>query len=113
MSNLPKISDLSDWYNEVVTKAELACHGPVRGTMVIRPYGCAVWEIIQKRLDERIKATGHQNAIFPLLIPESFFDKKLKKLVENVLHDAKNQINLLDNLIATQEFDSREFHQMD
>ena len=76
MSNLPKISNLSDWYNEVVTQAELACHGPVRGTMVIRPYGCAVWEIIQKKLDERIKATGHQNAIFPLLIPESFLHKE-------------------------------------
>jgi len=63
--------DFSRWYNEVVRKAQLADYSPVRGSMVIRPYGFAMWEHIQALLDRRIKATGHQNAYFPLLIPES------------------------------------------
>lgn len=76
MNKLPNISNLSEWYNDVVPAAELACHGPVRGTMVIRPYGCALWENIQKVLDQKIKETGHQNAIFPLFIPESYLHKE-------------------------------------
>ena len=63
--------DFSRWYNEVVRKAQLADYAPVRGCMVIRPYGYALWENMQRLLDDRIKATGHQNAYFPLLIPES------------------------------------------
>ena len=63
--------DFSRWYNEVVRKAQLADYAPVRGCMVIRPYGFAMWENMQQLLDRRIKATGHQNAYFPLLIPES------------------------------------------
>ena len=63
--------DFSRWYNEVVRKAQLADYAPVRGCMVIRPYGFALWENMQRLLDQRIKATGHQNAYFPLLIPES------------------------------------------
>ena len=63
--------DFSRWYNEVVRKAQLADYSPVRGSMVIRPYGFALWENMQQQLDRRIKATGHQNAYFPLLIPES------------------------------------------
>jgi prolyl-tRNA synthetase len=63
--------DFSRWYNEVVRKAQLADYSPVRGCMVIRPYGYGIWELIQQHLDRRIKATGHQNAYFPLLIPES------------------------------------------
>jgi len=63
--------DFARWYNEVVRKAQLADYTPVRGCMVIRPYGFALWENMQRRLDDRIKATGHQNAYFPLLIPES------------------------------------------
>jgi prolyl-tRNA synthetase len=63
--------DFSRWYTEVVRKAQLADYAPVRGCMVIRPYGYAMWEHMQRLLDERIKATGHQNAYFPLLIPES------------------------------------------
>jgi len=63
--------DFSRWYNEVVRKAQLADYSPVRGSMVIRPYGYALWENMQQQLDRRIKATGHQNAYFPLLIPES------------------------------------------
>jgi prolyl-tRNA synthetase len=63
--------DFARWYNEVVRKAQLADYAPVRGCMVIRPYGFALWENMQRLLDDRIKATGHQNAYFPLLIPES------------------------------------------
>jgi prolyl-tRNA synthetase len=63
--------DFSRWYTEVVRKAQLADYAPVRGCMVIRPYGYGLWEHMQRLLDDRIKATGHQNAYFPLLIPES------------------------------------------
>ena len=63
--------DFSRWYNEVVRKAQLADYSPVRGSMVIRPYGYGLWENMQRLLDRRIKDTGHQNAYFPLLIPES------------------------------------------
>src|SRR6187431_278658 len=63
--------DFSRWYLDVVRKAELADYSPVKGFMVIRPYGYAMWEHLQRELDTRIKATGHVNAYFPLLIPES------------------------------------------
>jgi prolyl-tRNA synthetase len=66
----PQHEDFSAWYNELVLRAELADRGPVRGTMVMRPYGYRIWELIQAELDARIKATGHENAYFPLLIPE-------------------------------------------
>ena len=68
--------DYSRWYNELVVKADLAEQSPVRGCMVIKPYGYAIWERIQQALDARFKATGVQNAYFPLLIPKSFFRKK-------------------------------------
>lgn len=75
--NLPDITkDFALWYQEIVHLAELADHAPVRGCMVIRPYGYALWENIKARLDTRIKETGHQNAAFPLLIPESFLKKE-------------------------------------
>jgi prolyl-tRNA synthetase len=67
----PQSEDFSAWYNELVLKAELADRGPVRGTMVMRPYGYRIWELIQADLDARIRATGHENAYFPLFIPES------------------------------------------
>ncbi|OGB84310.1 proline--tRNA ligase [candidate division TM6 bacterium RIFCSPHIGHO2_12_FULL_32_22] len=77
MTKLPNINtNFSDWYNDVIYQAELVDNGPVRGTMVIRPYGWAIWEQIQARLDKRIKETGHQNAAFPLFIPESFLKKE-------------------------------------
>lgn len=77
MNKLPDINkNFSDWYNDVIYKAELVDNGPVRGTMVVRPYGWAIWEQIRDRLDKRIKETGHQNASFPLFIPESFFKKE-------------------------------------
>jgi len=68
--------DFSEWYNQVVIKAELADYAPVRGCMVVRPYGWALWENIQAALDKRFKATGHSNAAFPLLIPKSFLEKE-------------------------------------
>lgn len=69
-------ADFPQWYTDVVLKTELVDYGPVKGTMVIRPYGYAVWENIQAELDARFKATGHKNAYFPLLIPMSFFTKE-------------------------------------
>lgn len=68
--------DFSEWYNQVVIKAEMADYAPVRGCMVVRPYGWALWENIQQALDKRFKATGHMNAAFPLLIPKSFLEKE-------------------------------------
>ncbi len=72
----PQSTDFSRWYLDVVRKAELADYSPVKGFMVIRPYGYAIWEHIQRELDTRIKATGHVNAYFPLLIPESLLLKE-------------------------------------
>ena len=72
----PQTEDFSRWYLDVVRKAELADYSPVKGFMVIRPYGYAIWERIQQELDTRIKATGHVNAYFPLLIPESLLLKE-------------------------------------
>lgn len=68
--------NFSEWYNQIVQRAELADYAPVRGCMVVRPYGWGLWENIQKSLDDRFKATGHVNASFPLLIPQSFFEKE-------------------------------------
>ena len=74
----PQSEDFSAWYNEVVFKAELVDRGPVRGTMVIRPYGYRIWELLQGDMDRRIKETGHDNAYFPLLIPESYMQREAK-----------------------------------
>lgn len=71
-----RAEDFSEWYNQLVLKAELADYAPVRGCMIVRPYGWALWENIQAALDKRFKATGHVNAAFPLLIPRSFIDKE-------------------------------------
>ena len=68
--------DYSKWYTEVVLRAELADYAPVRGCMVIRPYGYALWENIKDGLDRRFKETGHMNAYFPLLIPMSFLQRE-------------------------------------
>lgn len=77
MNKLPDIAtNFPEWYQEVIYQAQLADHAPVRGCIVIRPYGTAIWENIKKVLDDRIKATGHENAIFPLFIPQSFLSKE-------------------------------------
>src|SRR5213593_4443574 len=72
----PRSQDFSRWYLDVVRRAEMADYSPVKGYMVIRPYGFAIWELIQQALDRRIKATGHVNAYFPLFIPESLLTKE-------------------------------------
>mgnify|MGYP000096394219 FL=1 len=80
--------DYSQWYNELVVKAGLAEQSVVRGCMVIKPYGYAIWEKIQRQLDDMFKQTGHVNAFFPLLIPKSFSLRKpimLRGLQKNVL----------------------------
>ncbi|MFD2079111.1 prolyl-tRNA synthetase [Actinopolymorpha cephalotaxi] len=71
-----QVSDFPRWYQDVVAKAQLADNGPVRGTMVIRPYGYAIWERMQAELDARIKDAGAQNAYFPLFIPESYLQRE-------------------------------------
>jgi prolyl-tRNA synthetase len=72
----PRSEDFSRWYLDVVRRAELADYSPVKGCMVIRPYGYAIWELIQQYLDQRIKATGHVNAYFPLFIPEGLLNRE-------------------------------------
>ena len=76
----PQAQDFPRWYQDILAKAELAENGPVRGTMVIRPYGYSIWERIQAEIDARIKAAGAKNAYFPLFIPESY----LKREAEHV-----------------------------
>ena len=71
-----RAQDFSEWYNQLVLKAQLADYAPVRGCMIVRPYGWALWENIQQALDSRFKATGHQNVAFPLFIPKSFIEKE-------------------------------------
>tara|TARA_Y100000588_G_scaffold378747_1_gene459749 strand:- start:1451 stop:2902 length:1452 start_codon:yes stop_codon:yes gene_type:complete len=72
----PRSEDFSRWYTDVIRRAELADYSPVKGSMVIRPYGYAIWELMQASLDARLKATGHVNAYFPLFIPESLLRKE-------------------------------------
>ncbi|WP_406413721.1 proline--tRNA ligase [Streptomyces sp. NBC_01614] len=72
----PRADDFPRWYQDLIAKAELADNGPVRGTMVIRPYGYGLWERMQAEMDSRIKATGTQNAYFPLLIPQSYLTRE-------------------------------------
>jgi prolyl-tRNA synthetase len=72
----PQSQDFGRWYIDVVRRAELADYSPVKGCMVIRPYGYAIWELMQQGLDRRFKATGHVNAYFPLFIPESLLMKE-------------------------------------
>ncbi len=72
----PRAEDYSRWYTDIVGKANLAEHSSVRGCMVIKPHGFAIWEKMQRALDDMFKATGHQNAYFPLLIPKSYLSKE-------------------------------------
>ena len=68
--------DFPAWYVEVVKRAEMAEHGPAKGSMIIKPHGYAIWELLQRALDDRIKATGHENVYFPLLIPMSLLERE-------------------------------------
>lgn len=94
----PKSEDFSGWYVEIIQKAELADYAPIKGMMVIRPYGFAIWENIQSLIDKRIKETGHSNAYFPLFIPESFLRKEAEHLegfapeVAWVTHGGKEEL---------------------
>src|SRR5271154_1254725 len=72
----PRAQDYAQWYLDVIKRADLAEHSPVRGCMVIKPHGYAIWEKMQRELDDRFKATGHVNAYFPLFIPLSFLTKE-------------------------------------
>ena len=69
--------DFSKWYTDIILKTDLVDYSPVRGSMVIKPYGYGIWENIQRELDNRFKATGHKNAYFPLFIPESLLQKEV------------------------------------
>lgn len=75
-----KADDLSEWYTQVCLQAQLADYTPVRGCIAVRPYGYAIWELITAQLDRRFKATGHQNAYFPLLIPESLLMREAEHI---------------------------------
>lgn len=94
----PKSRDFSQWYVDVILKAELADYSPVRGCMVIRPYGYALWENMKQLLDRRFKATGHKNAYFPLFIPESLLQKEVEHVegfapeVAWVTHGGKEEL---------------------
>ncbi len=73
---IPRNEDFNEWYNTLVLAADLADYGPARGTMIVKPYGWALWENIQGALDRRFKATGHMNAGFPMFIPQSFLQRE-------------------------------------
>jgi len=92
--------DYSQWYNELVTKAGLAEPSAVRGCMVIKPYGYAIWENIQKQLDARFKETGVENVYLPMFIPESLLQKE-KDHVEGFAPEVA--FVLLENLIGIEE----------
>ena len=72
----PRNEDFSQWYTDVILQSGLVDYGPVRGTMVLKPYGYAIWERIQQEMDSRFKATGHENVYMPMLIPESLLLKE-------------------------------------
>ena len=72
----PMSEDFNEWYTDIIQQAQLADYSPVKGTMVIRPYGYSIWESVQSYLDKKFKKTGHQNAYFPLFIPNSFIQKE-------------------------------------
>ena len=73
-----RAEDYSKWYNEIILRADLAENSAVRGCMVIKPYGFAIWEKMQAELDRMFKETGHQNAYFPLFVPKSLFEAEEK-----------------------------------
>ena len=72
----PRSEDFSKWYTDVILRTDMVDYAPVRGCMVIKPYGYAVWELIQKAFDAEFKRTGHQNVYMPMLIPESLLLKE-------------------------------------
>lgn len=98
-----KADDLSEWYTQIVTKAELADYAAVKGFIILRPYGYAIWDRIKELLDKRLKATGHSNAYFPLLIPEGFLQKEathFKGFVPEVFWVTQSGENQLSERLA-------------
>ena len=89
MAKITKQSeDFSKWYTDTILNADLADYGPVKGTMVVKPYGFSLWSNVKKALNTMIEDSGHENAYFPLFIPKVFLKKKqnmLKVLLKNVL----------------------------
>src|SRR5579872_2565750 len=75
-----RAEDYPEWYQQVIKAAELAEVSPVRGCMTVKPWGCALWENMQHVLDDQFKATGHKNAMFPLLLPLSYFEKEAEHI---------------------------------
>ena len=80
----PMSDDFNKWYTDIIQQAQLADYSPVKGTMVIRPYGYSLWEGVQSYLDKRFKETGHENAYFPLFIPNSFIHENIVYSISNV-----------------------------
>tara|TARA_B100000575_G_scaffold107365_1_gene85477 strand:- start:555 stop:2027 length:1473 start_codon:yes stop_codon:yes gene_type:complete len=105
----PKSKDYNKWYTDVITKAKLADYGPVKGTMVIRPYGFEIWDRLKNSFDRRFKETGHTNAYFPLFIPKSFLAKEAEhvegfaKECAVVTHSRLKTSDLGDDLIVDPE----------
>ena len=91
---ISKDEDYSQWYNDLVIKADMAEYSPVKGCMIIKPWGYGLWENMQKILDSKIKETGHQNAYFPLFIPLSFLEKE----AEHVEGFAEGEVCLGDQV---------------
>ena len=99
----PRAEDYARWYTDVVTQAKLADYSPVKGCMVIRPHGYALWENMQRALDDMFKATGHRNAYFPLFIPKSF----LAREAEHVEGFAKECAIVTHSRLKTTEVDGK------
>src|SRR2546430_17521426 len=77
----PRARDFSEWYTDVIEHAQLADYSPVRGAMVIRPNGYRIWELMQRAIDDMLRATGHRYAYFPLFIPMSFLANEVEQVV--------------------------------
>src|SRR6267142_4799768 len=105
----PRSEDFAAWYNEIVLRAELADYSPVRGCIVFRPDGFAIWEALRDELDKRIKKTGARNAYFPQFIPKSFLEKEAQHVegfapeVAVVTHGGGKELEFLLNVTATTE----------
>ena len=87
---IKRSDNYSEWYNNLVSNADLAEHSAVKGCMVIKPYGYAIWEKMQQQLDKMFKDTGHSNAYFPLFVPKSLFEKE-----ERMQKDLPKNVQLL------------------
>ena len=98
---ISKEEDYSQWYNDLVIKADMAEYSPVRGCMIIKPYGYSIWEKMQSVLDGMFKETGHSNAYFPLFIPKSFFSMH-SYFLANFIIDAYKDISSITNTLRLQ-----------